>query len=166
MRAGDSCRAVAFFCILAVSVTGQSPVRLKVTAHITAHLENNGDVECRTENWCGTRDQSRKLEGFSIKLPPRRPGDIGLKYKCHIQDLGDTEPKPEGEFCGTRGQSKGLEGFAIWLEGGDANRFTVAYQAWLHDLGATGVYRDGQFAGTRNPSRRLEALRVWVEPRK
>jgi hydrophobic W protein len=133
-----------------------------VTPYILVHLEGLGDIGCRDSGWCGTRGESRRLEGFSIS-PPRTLGDVRLKYFCHLQDSGDTAWLPAGQFCGTRGQSRRLEGFSIALEGRDAGKYHVRYQAWLQDTGATPVVSDGAFVGTREQSRRVEAIRVWIE---
>jgi hypothetical protein len=131
--------------------------------YMVVHLDGLGDVGCRNTNWCGTRGESRRLEGFSINLP-KGLGDVRLRYLCYIEGIGDQKTL-EGQFCGTRGQSKRLEGFAVYLEGRDASKFSVAYQAWLQDRGATPVMRDGAFAGTRGERRRVEAVRVWIDRR-
>ncbi|MBP5976149.1 hypothetical protein HW132_26305 [Brasilonema sp. CT11] len=35
-------------------------------------------------------------------------------YKCHVQDVGDTQVLANGQFCGTRGQYRRLEGLQVW----------------------------------------------------
>jgi hypothetical protein len=131
---------------------------------LLVHLGGLGDVACRDGSWCGTRGESRRLEGFAIQLP-QPPGDVRLKYLCHIEGAGDTPWLSEGEFCGTKGEAKRLEGFSIQIEGQDAGNYNIAYQARVQDMGDTPVVRNGEFAGTRGESRRVEAMRVWLERR-
>jgi hypothetical protein len=125
---------------------------------ITAHLEGIGDIVCRDGNWCGTRGEGRRLEGFALGLTDH-PGDIRLEYTC---GRPGSSWVPEGQFCGTRGQSKALETFAVRLIGSDADRFTVAYQAHVQDRGDTPVTRNGELTSR---SQRIEAIRVWLERR-
>jgi uncharacterized protein YjdB len=131
---------------------------------LVVHLAGLGDIACRDGSWCGTRGESRRLEGFEIRLP-EKPGDVRLTYMCHIEGTGDTSWLNEGDFCGTKGQAKRLEGFSIQLEGQDAGNYNIAYQARVQDIGDTPVLRNGEFAGARGESRRVEAMRVWLERR-
>jgi hypothetical protein len=125
---------------------------------ITAHLEGIGDIVCRDGNWCGTRGEGRRLEGFALGLTDH-PGDIRLEYTCGTPG---SSWMPEGQFCGTRGQSRALETFAVRLTGSDAGKYTVAYQAHVQERGDTPVIRNGEFT-IRSP--RIEAIRVWLERR-
>jgi hydrophobic W protein len=128
---------------------------------ITTHLEGIGDIACRDGNWCGTRGESRRLEGFALRLIDH-PGDIRLEYRCGTSGRADGGWLQEGQFCGTRGQSKALASFAVRLQGSDADRFTVAYQAHVQNQGDTTIFKNGEFT---NPSARIEAIRVWLEQR-
>jgi hypothetical protein len=131
-----------------------------IPLRLTVRLEGLGDVACHDAGWCGTRGQSRRLEGFTIDPPTE--ADVRLRYTCHLADIGDT-PAIAGQFCGTRGQSRRVEGFSVSLEGPDAGRLHVKYQAWLQDRGPTPVAVDGQYAGTRGQALQVEAMRVWLE---
>lgn len=135
----------------------EQPLRLIV------HLEGLGDVGCWGNDWCGTRGESRRLEGFSVTLP-QHIGDVRLSYLCHVEGKGDIGWLSEGEYCGTRDESRRVEGLSFRLEGSDAGPFTIAYQAYVHGIGDTQVFRNGQFAGTRGESQ-IEAIRVWLERR-
>jgi len=130
--------------------------------HITAHVEGIGDIGCRDGNWCGTRGESRRLEGFALGLA-ERPADIRLEYRCRMAGkAADGRWLQEGQFCGTRGQSTALETFAVRLTGSAAGNFTVAYQAHVENQGDTPVVKNGEFT---IPSPRVEAIRVWLESR-
>jgi len=129
---------------------------------VLVHLQGTGDVACSTGQWCGTKGESRRLEGFAIRLPPGL-GDVQLKYFCHLQGTGDTAWQAEGSFCGTRGQSRRLEGFALALSGDDAAKYSIGYQAHVQNMGDTAIIRNGGFAGTRGQSLRVEAIKVWLE---
>ena len=145
-------------------VYAQNRLGRQLFPSILVHVENLGDVARKDGGWCGTRGESRRLEGFSIRLP-RDIGDVRVTYRCHLQNSGDTPWLDEGQFCGTRGKSLRLEGFEVRLQGSAKSRFSIVYQAHLQDSGDTGMFRDGEYAGTRGQSRRVEAMRVWLEQR-
>ncbi len=128
------------------------------------HLQDLGDVGLIHGSFAGTRGQSRRLEGFLLRIDPPVPG-LAMQYMAHLQDIGDTQWVDEGQFVGTRGQSRRLEGFAIRLVGPAASRYSVLYMAHLRDTGDTWFFRDSQFCGTRGQSRRLEGMLVSVTPR-
>jgi hypothetical protein len=144
-----------------------TPVRLASEQQPTVlvHLEGLGDTRCRDGDWCGTKGEYRRLEGFWVTLPQSLGNNIQLKYMCHLERTGDTPWMLEGAFCGSRHQSLRLEGFAIKLVGSDAPKFNVLYQAHLQDIGDTKTFANGQFAGTRGQSRQIEAIRIWLERR-
>ncbi|CAN5565651.1 hypothetical protein BH10ACI1_BH10ACI1_30240 [soil metagenome] len=140
---------------------------LLFTANISAqisgivHIEDIGDKTFSGDVWAGTKGESRRLEGFSLRIEPAISG-LSLQYMCHIQGNNDSGWMREGSFCGTRYESKRLEGIAIRLVGREAKNYNVIYQVHLEDIGDTDVCKNGEFCGTRGQSRRLEALRVTI----
>lgn len=131
---------------------------------ILVHLERIGDQTALENEFAGTRGQSRRLEGFQIRIDPTIDG-LSLRYMAHLQGAGDLPFVDEGNFIGTRGESRRLEGFAIELTGSEAANFNVFYMAHLQNMGDTGFFQNGQFCGTRGESRRVEGMLVRVEPR-
>lgn len=131
---------------------------------ITVHLQDIGDRTYHADEFAGTRGQSRRLEGFAIRIQPAVPG-LTMQYMAHLQDIGDTPWCKEGDFVGTRGQSRRLEGFAIKLAGPNASHYTVSYMAHLQNIGDTSFLSDGEFCGTRGQSRRVEGICVRVNRR-
>lgn len=129
---------------------------------LMVHLAGLGDVACEAGEWCGTRGESRRLEGFAVWLPPDI-ANVELRYKCHVQGSGDTGWISQGQFCGTRGQSKRIEGIALRLDGPRAAGFHIAYQVYMHGAGNSHIVKDGGYAGTRGQGRQVEAIRVWLE---
>jgi hypothetical protein len=128
------------------------------------HLQEIGDVPLVNDQFCGTRGQSRRLEGFEIRFNPPIQG-LSMRYMAHLQDVGDVPYQNEGTFIGTRGQSRRLEGFAIELTGPQASSYSISYMAHLQDIGDTQLYSNGAFCGTRGQSRRVEGMLVHVGPR-
>jgi uncharacterized protein YjdB len=79
-----------------------------------AHLEQIGDLPWVSEGqFVGTRGQSRRLEGFAIKLTGKHASEFTVKYMAHLQGTGDTRWFSDGEFCGTRGESRRVEGICV-----------------------------------------------------
>jgi hypothetical protein len=128
------------------------------------HLEGVGDTSFTHGVFSGTRGQSRRLEGFMLRLDPPIAG-VNMQYMAHLEGIGDTPWVNEGQFVGTRGRGRRMEGFAFRLTGPEAARYTVVYMAHLQDTADTGFYRDSQYCGTRGQSRRVEGIQVRVMPR-
>jgi uncharacterized protein YjdB len=79
------------------------------------HLQDIGDTKWLSEGqWCGTKGQSRRLEGLAVRLVGPNAKGLQVAYRCHTQDnAGPSWWLADGEFCGTRGKSKRLEAFTI-----------------------------------------------------
>ena len=140
-------------CLAIVNTSG--PYYLKVLVH----LEGRGDVVGLSDNWVGTKGQSRRLELINIDKI-LMPSGVSLEYYCHLQNFGDTPWITQGRDCGTRGQSRRLEGFAIRLTGPNANQYTIKYRCHLQNIGDTSWKYNGQYCGTKGQSRRLEAVYI------
>jgi uncharacterized protein YjdB len=131
-----------------------------------AHIELYGDTNYFNQpDWCGASPgQALRLEGFAIRLAPRS-ANVNLRYKAHLQDIGDTSWHFLGQFIGTRGQSKRLEAFAIEVVGDAASRYDVYYKAHIQDDGDTAWERNGSWCGTRGQNKRLEAIAIYLADR-
>lgn len=82
-----------------------------------AHLENKGDTAWISHgNFIGSRGQSRRLEGFAVKLEGKGASAYDVKYYVQMHGIEASPIAKNGQFAGTRGQSRRVEGFAIWLE--------------------------------------------------
>jgi uncharacterized protein YjdB len=154
---------LAVLCSAAVdAVGGLTPNVFKNTRlSVLVHLQDIGDQYGIENQWVGTKGQSRRLEGFSVRRLTPTP-DFSIRYYAHLQNLGDTAVLTEGQFVGTRWNSLRLEGFAIWLTGPFAYQYNIFYQCHLQNFGDSGIYQNGGFCGTRGQSRRVEAIKVWI----
>lgn len=82
-----------------------------------AHLENMGDTAWTSHgNFIGTRGQSRRLEGFAVRLEGPAAEAYDVKYYVQMEGVEKSPIASNGQFAGSRGQSRQVEGFAIWLE--------------------------------------------------
>ncbi|MEH1903426.1 MAG: hypothetical protein V7L04_18945 [Nostoc sp.] len=134
----------------------------KAVIQYQAHLQDLGDTSfVKQPLLCGTSGQSRRLEGFLIKLAPGS-AQVSLQYFAHIQNIGDTSWVSLGQYCGTKDQSLRVEGFAIALTGFSVVNYDVYYSALLQDTGQTPWYKNGEFCGTRGQSRRVEAISILI----
>ncbi|MEK0083935.1 hypothetical protein [Benzoatithermus flavus] len=82
------------------------------------HVQDLGDLPAPNQwyargEFCGTRGQSKRLEGFAIRVAGRNAALYDVLYQCHVQDLGTSDVKKNGEFCGTRGQQKRVEAMRV-----------------------------------------------------
>lgn len=109
---GEGLRLEAF------KITPPEGVELEVTVHMQGigdkvykgvkKGQNSGTGSSDNDPIMGTIGESRRLEGFSIKMT-QNPNNLKLYYQGHCQTYGDTKVCTEGEYCGTKGQSKRLE---------------------------------------------------------
>jgi N,N-dimethylformamidase beta subunit-like, C-terminal/Clostridial hydrophobic W len=136
-----------------------NPAFSGVTIEYMCHLQDRGDTPWMAGGeFCGTRGESRRLEGFAIRLNPGAD-KYDVFYSCRVEGDpgGDTGPFRNGEFCGTRGQSKRVEAIEVWM----TKKPNVELQGVVHlqDIGDKN-FTQGTFAGTRGQSRRLEGFSV------
>jgi uncharacterized protein YjdB len=66
--------------------------------------------------FCGTRGQSKKLEGFAVSLDGRDAGKFSVAYQAWLSDLGATPVMRDGAFAGTSGQSRRVEAIRVWID--------------------------------------------------
>jgi len=82
-----------------------------------AHVQDIGDTQWHPAGaFVGTRGQSKRVEGFAVRLVGPLAHHYTVHYQAHVQDIGDTPVHTGGAFVGTRGQSKRLEGFRVWVQ--------------------------------------------------
>ena len=61
-----------------------------IPLEVIAHIQGMGDVHGRDNEWVGTKGQSRRLEGFTIRVLEPLKDDVHLEYMGHLQNIGDT----------------------------------------------------------------------------
>ena len=84
--------------------------------YIKAHLQDIGDIGCRDGSWCGTRGESRRLEGFAISLT-QRAGNVRLEYLCRSEAKTEGTWLSEGEYLWNSRrvpQASGIRDQARW----------------------------------------------------
>jgi len=77
-----------------------------------AHIQSLGDTAW-TSGFVGTKDQSKHLEGFAIRIKGPNPAGFSVRYRAHIQTQGDTGWYENGNFCGTKGQKRRIEAMYV-----------------------------------------------------
>jgi len=150
------------------------------------HIQDRGDYPL-DGSWIdspeiiGTTGQSKRIEGFEIKLTGDVPADLQngleLRYNVHVQNKGwlydenDSSDWPkDGAYAGTRGNSLRIEAVKIVLTDSDGQPlpgYAVQYRGHVQNLGdlpadETQWLADGEQLGTVGSSLRLEALLVQV----
>jgi Clostridial hydrophobic W len=136
----------------------QGEIALKVSVHV----QGMGDREFGSQEWAGTRGQSKGIEGFSISLASPVPG-LKLEYMAHLAGVGDTPWIDAGQYVGTRGENRRVEGFAVRLVGAESVKYDVCYVGHIQDMGDTPILSDGKYCGTRGKALRVEAMKVWIQ---
>ncbi len=136
----------------------QGAIALKVSVHI----QGLGDREFGSQEWAGTRGQSKGIEGFSIALASPIPG-LKLEYMAHLAGVGDTPWIDAGQYVGTRNENRRVEGFAVRLVGAESVKYDVCYVGHIQDMGDTPILSDGKYCGTRGKALRVEAMKAWIQ---
>jgi hypothetical protein len=132
-----------------------------VGLEVVVQLEGKGKQVFRNNQFAGTRQEGRGLEGFQLRLDPPIQG-LSLKYTAHLEVIGDKSAR-EGEWLGAgKGESCRLEGFRVELTGPLAERYDVSYMAHVRGLGDTAIFKNGDFCGTRRRGLRVEGIQVNV----
>nr|WP_320026424.1 leucine-rich repeat protein [uncultured Acetobacterium sp.] len=146
------------------------------------HIQDLGDYPTDS-SWVdspaiiGTEGQSKRIEGFEIKLTGTIPDGMELHYNVHVQNKGwlydenDVTNWPkDGDYAGTRGESLRIEAVKIVLTDSDGkpiSGYSVQYRGHVQNVGDLPAdenqwIKDGDQLGTVGSSLRLEALLVQV----
>jgi len=81
----------------------------------TAHQQDVGDRPWVSNGALqGTRGESKRLEGFAVRLTGARASQYVACYQAHIADQGDSAVVENGAYCGTKGLSRQIEGIRVW----------------------------------------------------
>jgi hypothetical protein len=130
---------------------------------LVGHIQNRGDIICRSDQWLGDIGSALAVEGFSITLPASIPAE-GFSYQAVLADGSLSEPAQNDEFCGTRGENQPIYGICVNAEGSFAENFDVTYEASFTDGSEIGPCPSGTVckANTGEP---LEAFRLSIAER-
>jgi uncharacterized protein YjdB len=82
-----------------------------------AHVQDIGDTSwVREGQYVGTKGQSKRIEGFAIRLTGSQASKYDVFYQAHVEGIGNTPKVGNGQFSGTRGQSKRVEAISVWVQ--------------------------------------------------
>ena len=153
-----------------------------VTVAYRGHIQNIGDYPL-DGSWVnspepiGTVGQSKRIEGFEIRLEDAVPAGMELRYNVHVENKGwlydesdCTDWPKDGAYAGTRGESLRIEAVKLVLTDKDGKPYpgySVYYRGHVQNIGdlptkSADWYTDGEKLGTVGSSLRLEALLVKV----
>lgn len=152
------------------------------TVSYRGHIQDLGDYPA-DGSWVdsptiiGTVGQSKRIEGFEIKLTGNIPQGMALRYNVHVQNKGwlyaeddVTDWPKDGAYAGTRGQSLRIEAVKLVLTDATGQvypGYSVHYRGHVQNVGDLPAddsqwLADGTQLGTVGSSQRLEALQVTV----
>lgn len=169
---------LVFLCLPVTALAADNPVGVAYRGHI----QDVGDYPS-DGSWVdspeiiGTEGQSKRIEGFEIKLTGTIPEGMEMRYNVHVQNKGwlydedDVTNWPkDGDYAGTRGESLRIEAVKIVLTDSDGKAvsgYSVQYRGHVQNIGDLPAdksqwIKDGDQLGTVGSSQRLEALLVQV----
>jgi len=171
---------VIMLIFLCLPVTAAAEAQVGVAYR--GHIENLGDYPIdgswvESPEIIGTVGQSKRIEGFEIKLTGELPAGMVIRYNVHVENKGwlfdenDASGWPRnGDYAGTRGEGLRIEAIKIVLTDADGQAvsgYSVRYRGHVQNLGdlpadASQWLADGAQLGTVGSSLRLEALQVAV----
>lgn len=169
---------LVFLCLTVTAFAVDSPVGVVYRGHIQDLGDYPSDGSwLDSPEMIGTKGQSKRIEGFSIKLTGDIPADMVIRYNVHVQNKGwlydandSTDWPQDGDYAGTSGQSLRIEAVKIVLtdtSGEAVSGYGVKYRGHVQNLGDLPAddsqwLADGAQLGTVGSSLRLEALLVAV----
>ncbi|MBC3889173.1 hypothetical protein GH810_12700 [Acetobacterium paludosum] len=178
---------VAFFLFSIVLPTSAWAQMEQVATASTIGVEYRGHVQdygdsptdgswVQSDNQLGTTGESKRIEGFSIRLTGTIPAGASIRYNVHIENEGwQNNPdnitntynwKKDGDFAGSEGKSQRVEAIEIVLVDAYGNTlpdYSVQYMVHGENYGWNqGWKADGEIAGTVGLSLRLESIKIKV----
>lgn len=156
-------------------------VRLQLTGELAnrydiyyrAHVQNLGwlDWAKNGAEAAGSADASYRMECLEVRLVlkdsaapgstavPYVPG-ASLRYRVHVQNIGDQGMRSGGATAGTTGRSLRLENIRISVPGNAAVKGGVQYRTHVQNIGWQNWVSDGAEGGTHGRSLRMEAISI------
>ena len=99
-----------------VRKVGDGSAKLEVTAHIQGIGDRTYVIDKYTHDMViGTVGQSKRIEAIAIKILEGLTGKH-IKYRIHVDKLGWSEWKSDGEMVGSKGMSLGIQAIQIAIE--------------------------------------------------
>jgi len=84
--------------------------------------------------------------------------NVGVKYRTHVQHIGNQAYVSDGTVSGTTGKSYRLEG--IWIELTGSYSGSIQYKTHVQDYGWQNYTSAGTMSGTSGKSKRLEGISI------
>ncbi|AFA47670.1 cellulase family glycosylhydrolase [Acetobacterium woodii] len=172
----------AVFMSSCVSAADKNETVTEIGVAYRGHVQDYGN--CPTDgtwvedgNMLGTTGESKRIEGFWIKLTgnDQLPAGTSIRYNVHVQNQGwlaSTDLNQvsnwiaDGDFAGSQGKGQRVEAIQIILLGADGLQlpdYSVVYSVHGQDYGwSQGWKKDGEIAGETGQSRRLESIRIKI----
>ena len=99
-----------------VQRVGDGSAKLEVTAHIQGIGDKTYVIDKDTHDTIiGTVGESRRIEAIAIKIMEGLTGKR-IKYRIHVDKLGWSEWKYDGDMVGSKGLSLGIQAIQIVIE--------------------------------------------------
>ena len=130
----------------------------------TPHVQRDGWHPRSFAGLTGTTGQAKRLEALRLEVADPLVAN-GITYSAHLQGIGWTGERSNGQVVGTTGQQRRLEAVRIRLTGPNAAKYSVWYRMHVQTYGWLGWTRDGGTAGTTGLARRGEAVDILVLPK-
>ncbi len=142
---------------------------------LTGHIQQVGDQTAPivSKPTIGTKGQSRRLEGFGIKInEPSLRDKLSITYTATLGPSTDSDKAKksaecrnsktgkDGEFAGSKGSSCEVVAVTVSLSGDYAKYYTVNYKVHQASVGDSAEAKDGASCGTG--AKRIEELTVWL----
>lgn len=151
-------------CSACGTVTKKGTTLAKVSLTYRGHVQDLGWMPWVSNGaLCGTSGQSKRLEGFNLKLTSQ-PYAGSIEYRAHVQNVGWQNWVADGALAGTSGRSLRVEALEVRLTGEMAEHYDVWVRAHVQNVGWQAWVKNG-VAGTSGRSLRMEAVQVQVLPK-
>lgn len=155
-----------------IELTGSDAAKYDI--YYRVHAQNFGWLGwAKNGEKAGTAGLAYRLEAIQIELVEKDGGNApayagqafheykssNVKYRAHVQDIGNQNWVMNGQSAGTEGQSKRME--ALWVELSDAGYSgDIQYRTHVQDYGWQNWVSNGKMSGTTGESKRLEAIQI------
>src|SRR4051794_33351121 len=102
---------------LALSFGSGAVAQEKLSVDVTVHIQGNGDIKGKEEEWVGARGEPKRIGGMMVK---KRSGhkNVDIVYRCDFWQPNDnwlSSTVHEGQNCGSNVDLRGkpITGFSV-----------------------------------------------------
>jgi len=132
---------------------------------LNGHIEWQGDVQTKNNQWLGDPQSQSRLEGFNLQIP-EKPEGIEVLYNAAVNNMGESKFVPSGNYVGTSKKALAINAVGFELIGQNAKQYDLIVHIAFSETGTRKIViqQRSQISGMHQ-GEFLTAIKVELIPK-